>query len=644
MAKPGTRLRVIQAAFALGIAALLGRAAEIQLVRGARYAEMARSQRTQHVILPARRGNIYDRNGVPLASTQETFHVGIAPNELRDPRNDTRKIGSTLGISQREVERALKKRYAYFHGPFNSTRVTPLREMRGVHLTGEFARFYPDPKFARALLGRPAADGREADGIERVLDSVLAGKPGSAVVLRDGSGRQYESPSRLDAFPTAGGDVFLTIDADLQDIVERALADAIQRFRAGGGDIVVMDPRTGELLAVSSQSAEGGIPASAFTSPFEPGSTAKLFAAAALLALDRVRATDSVWGEGGKYKIPLRPTPITDDHPQGWMTLDEVIAVSSNIGIVKFASRLQHAEQFDMLRRFGFGAPTGVEFPSESPGILEPPHEWSGTTAAGLAMGYEIAVTPLQLAQAYAAIANDGLMLQPSLVKMIRGNDGKTVYTHAAEPVRRVVPAEIALQLREMLRGVVSLEGATGTTAALATYEVAGKTGTARRAGPNGQYIPGAYTASFASLFPAEHPQLVMVVKLDDPKGAYARLTAAPVTRSVLEQLLAAQTGSLDRTSLKGPAPVAPEPDPAVDAGSVPYVVAWPPAVTAPDSSRRVVPDVRGLTMRAAARRLHEEGLQVRVRGWGTVVSTSPAPGTRVQPGTSVQIIAEEKE
>jgi cell division protein FtsI (penicillin-binding protein 3) len=231
-------------------------------------------------------------------------------------------------------------------------------------------------------------------------------------------------------------------------------------------------------------------------------------------------------------------------------------------------------------------------------------------------------------------------MYQPTLVKVIRGNDGKVLYRHTAEPVRRVVSPQIAARLREMLRGVVSIEGATGTTAALATYEVAGKTGTSRRAGPNG-YIPGAYNASFASLFPADNPQLAMVVKLDDPKGSYARLTAAPVTRSVLEQLLAAQTGSLDRARLKGTAP-APVADPALDAGGVPYVLSWPPAPRDSATETRTVPDVRGMSIRAAARRLHREGLQTAVKGWGTVKFMNPDPGTVAKPGSSVELTAVE--
>lgn len=636
MAKPIVRLRVIQAGFALGMLAVLVRIIQVQLVHGARYARDAQNQRTERVELPARRGTIYDRRGVPLASTQERFHVGIAPNELRNPARDAREIATRLGIPRREVEGQLRRRYLYFHGPFSSASVQPLRAIHGVHLTPELIRFYPDPRMARSLLGRPAADGRAADGLERVLDTLLAGRPGRAVVLRDGRGRRYESPSRLDAFPVPGPDVYLTIDADLQDIVERALADAIRQYDAASGDVVVLDPRSGEVLAVASREPDGTASSSAFTSTFEPGSTAKLFAAAALLRHGRVSRSDSVYGEEGVYRVSGRT--ITDDHPEHYLTLHSAIAHSSNIGMVKFSSRLSPEELYQGLRSFGLGNYTGVEFPSESRGILPPPHQWSGVTGSSLPIGYEVSITPIQLAQAYAAIANDGVLLRPTLVREVRAADGTTIYRSRPEPVRRVVSPEVAAQLREMLRGVVDT-GGTGSTAGLATFAVAGKTGTARRAGPGG-YVSGQYTASFVSLFPADDPQLVMVVKLQDPRGAYARVTAAPVTRTVLQQLLGARSSTLDRSRLStAPAP----PDaPRLDDGMVPQVVSWPPSERPVERRPVPVPDVRGLSLRAAARRLHAEGLQVQVRGWGRVVSVNPAPGARVNPGSTVRVTAQE--
>lgn len=635
MARAIVRLRAVQIGLLAAVVTLVARAAQVQLVDGADHAAVARAQRTERVELPARRGAIYDRNGVPLALTRETYHVGVAPNELRDPDRDGAALARSLGLDRRRVSRALQKGYAYFHGPFTPTRVAAVRDVQGVHLGGELTRFHPDPEFARAVLGLPAAPGRPASGVERVLDTLLSGRPGSAVVLRDQFGRQVESPSRLGAFPERGRDVYLTLDVELQDIVERALADAIARLDAKGGDVVALNPRTGELLAVASRQADGQVPPSVFTSVFEPGSTAKLFAAAALLKYRAVAPTDSVWGEEGRYLLGRRA--IHDEHPRGWMTLEDAIRHSSNIAIVKLAARLTPEQQFTVLRDFGFGTPTGVEYPSESAGLLYHPHEWSGASPASLAMGYEVAVTVLQLAQAYAAIANDGVMLRPTLLHSVRTADGKEIYRHTPEPVRRVVSPEVARELRAMLRDVV-YDGGTGRTAALATYEVAGKTGTARRAGPGG-YEPGAYTASFASLFPADDPQIVMVVKLDDPAGAYARLTAAPLTRSMLSQILAARTSALDPGELGG-SPAAPGLAPAVDTGTVPYVVDWPLRSSTPATGERSVPDVVGLSVRRAAQKLHEVGLNVRVNGWGTVTRMQPSPGTALTLGAQVLLTA----
>ena len=631
MVRATLRLRAVQVAFALGVVVLVVRAAQVQLVDGAVYQRRARSQRTERVVLPPPRGGIYDRNRIPLALTQESFHVGVDPGELRNPATVAAVIARELALPLRSVQERFRRDYAYFHGPYNSSVVQPLRAIRGVYLTSELTRFHPNPDFARAVLGRPASPGRPASGIERVLDTLLTGRAGSAVVLRDQFGRRYESPARLDAFPLQGHEVYLTIDAEVQDIVERSLAEAIDRLEAAGGDVVVMDPRTGELLAVAALSADGSAPASVFTSVFEPGSTAKLFVAAALLRHDLVDPTDSVWGENGRLTIGTRV--IQDEHPEGWLTLRDVIRESSNIGIVKFATRLSSERHYGMLRDFGLGTPSGVEFPSESAGLLTRPSQWSSTTAASLAIGYEVAVTTLQLASAYAVIANDGILLQPTLLHRVRAPDGREIYRHRPEPVRRVMSAAIASELRSMLRDVVAEEG-TGSTAALVNYEVAGKTGTARRAGPGG-YIPGSHIANFASMFPADDPQLVMVVKLDDPRGTYASATAAPLTRSVLEQILAAQTRVLDFD----PIVASPLPGPPVDDGTVPYVLTWPIPPSVDQERERLVPDVVGLSLRVAARRLHQNGLRVRSLGWGRIDSVAPAPGVRVPPGTLITVI-----
>src|SRR4051812_36672994 len=632
MAKPLVRLRVVEIGLGLALVALVVRAGQVQLVKGRRYAASAAAQRTERVVLDARRGTLYDRHATAIALTQETYHVGVAPNELRDPKRDAATIARQLRLAPRDVEHAMQRRYAWFAGPFTGQEIQPIRALRGVHLEPILRRFYPSQDFARAVIGRLGDDGRGSGGggggLERLLDSLLAGTAGAAVVLKDREGREYESPARVIAAPVAGNDVVLTLDAELQEIAQRALDDAIDNMEADGGDVVMMDPATGEVLAVASRRADGSMRPSAFTDTFEPGSLAKIFAAAALIAYDRVRLTERVSGEGGRYRLPDRV--ITDEHPLPSLTLADAIRVSSNIALVKFSARLRPAEQYGMLRAFGLGAPTGIEFPAESPGRLRPPHEWSRPSAASLAIGYELAVTPIQLAAAYAAIANDGVLLQPTLIREVRSPNGTVRYRHYPEPVRRVVTADVAATLRDLLRGVVAA-GGTAERAALANFQLAAKTGTARRV-VAGRYAAGQYTASFAALFPADQPQLVVVMKIDNPqKGSYfAAQTAAPVTRSMLEQALAARTVALDRARLSNVAATpdhAPleEPD-----GVVPYVVPWP---YVPDSARaqpapdRTVPNVAGKTLRAAAGVLHRRGFQVVVKGWGIVHHTWPAAG-----------------
>jgi len=644
MAKPLVRLRVVEVGLAAALLALVVRAAQVQLVEGRRYAAAAKAQRTEHVVLDARRGALYDRHGTALALTQETYHLGIAPNELRDPARDIGTIVRQLHLPRADLERGLHRRYAWFAGPFTALEVQPLRSMRGAHLEPVLRRFYPSNEFARAVIGRVGEDGRGSGGggggLERLLDSLLAGTPGSAVVLKDREGREYESPARVIAEPVPGNDVVLTLDAELQEIAQRALDDAIDNMEADGGDVVMLDPATGEILAAASRRADGSMRPSAFTETFEPGSLAKIFAAAALITFDRVRPAERVSGEGGRYRLPDRV--VTDEHPLPSLTLADAIRVSSNIALVKFAARLQPDEQYGVLRAFGFGAPTGVEFPAESPGRLRPPREWSRPSSASLAIGYELAVTPIQLAAAYGAIANNGVLLEPTLIREIRTPNGFVRYRHYAQPVRRVVTPDVAAKLRDLLRGVVEA-GGTAERAALANFQLAAKTGTARRV-VAGHYAAGQYTASFAALFPADQPQLVVVMKIDNPqKGSYfAAQTAAPVTRSMLEQALAARTVALDRARLSNVATTADrvpleEPD-----GVVPYVVAWPyvsdSSAAQPD---RMIPNVTGRPLREAARALHARGFHVVVKGWGIIHHTWPAAGEHAAAGSTVTMFAE---
>src|SRR3954453_14170021 len=649
MAKPSARIAAIQFGFAVGVALILGRAAQLQIVDHERWSAEASRTRTAREVLPARRGALYDRNGVPFAITQEFYHVGIAPNELTDRGAAFRLLVRSLAVSDPALDRDFRARkpWIYLHGPFNATQVQPLRAVKGIHLEGEFQRFYPARELARPVIGGLGERGTGAAGLELSLDSLLTGRPGEAVFLKDRAGRGYESPSRLIREPVAGRDVVLTLDAELQEIAERGLDEAIAQMDADGGDVVFLDSRNGELLALASRQASGSNRPSTFTDPFEPGSTAKLFTAAALLTLDRVADNDAVFAEGGTWRMPItssgRTRVITDAHRStGNLTLARTIQVSSNIGMAKFSSRLSPEEQYEMLRDFGFGTPTGAEFPSESRGRLGRPDTWEPMyTRASVAMGYEFGVTPVQLGAAYAAIANDGVLLAPSLVREIRSPAGVPIYRHQPEPVRRVVTAAVAERLREFLREAAG-EGGTGEEAQLVNYTVLGKTGTAVRF-QNGRYVQGTYTASFAALFPADDPQLVVIVKIDNPRGKYyGGLTAAPVTRTMLQQALASRRIALDHASLPRTSTAAPEPLPQSGEGTARRVVlSWP--YEAPDTLERTrdVPEVAGRPVRQATLALHRSGFRVTLHGMGRVSRTLPAAGDKLAGGATVTVWAQ---
>ena len=639
MLKAPSRLTLISSGFALAALAVVGRSAQLQLLQRARWQDRAAAQQTTRVALPARRGTLFDRNGVALAISRETFGIGVAPRDLDDEAEAAMLLARAMERPAAEVAARLAEGRVWVEwpGPFTWSAVATVKNLRGVHLTRRLERFYPREGLAPRLIGRLDPRGRGGSGLERSLDSLLAGRAGNAIMLRDERGRLYPAPSRPAAEPIDGADVVLTLDAELQEIAERALTRAVSDARASGGDVVILQPKTGEVLALASIRHSGGGAVGAISDPYEPGSTAKIFAAAALLATGKATPHDSVFAEHGTWVVPGR-TPIHDVHPEGMLSLADVIRVSSNIGISKLGARLTPAEQFGTLRDFGFGVQTGIEFPQESPGRLRRPAQWTGPSAAALAMGYELSVTPLQLACAYGALANGGVLVEPTLVREVRESGGAVRWSHQQRPVRRVVSKEVAAQLSHMLLGVV--EEGTGRRASLGTYAVAGKTGTSRH-NVGGRYESGRFYASFVGYFPATDPQLVLLVKIDDPVGDYfGGGTAAPATRTILEAALATPAVTLDRARLsRRLAPAAPEVAAQTTAAEA-VTISWPLPRRTPAGAppQREVPDVSGESLRAAARELHRAGFQVRVTGWGEVTGTSPAAGARADSGTTVVV------
>jgi len=658
-----SRVGVVHGAFVLFAIALVGRAAWVQLGQADRWRARATGQQTVQTEIPATRGAILDAAGTVLVESRPLVRLDIAPTEVKRPGDlvtALRRIGVPGDFIRRAVDR--DRKWVELPGRFLTTDIEDLLAMRGVHSRPVIERVPPATDGLRRLLGTVDRDGKAVGGMEAALDGALRGTPGRTVLVRTGRSGALSSPEERYEPPAPGRTAVLTLHQGLQDIAERALADAIASMHAKGGDIVVLDPHTGEIRALASRRARADASgATALTEPYEPGSTIKPFIAAALLERGRVRLDEVVNTYDGTWK--LRGRTITDLHRARRMTFAEVIQYSSNIGIVQFADRLSAGEEYETLRDAGFGLSTGVPYPSESSGRLRPVDEWSGVSHASLAMGYELSVTPLQLALAYGAIANGGELMEPMLVKELRRDDGKVVYESERRVVRRIMSVETARTIRGLLREVVSSGTATGAN--LTTYELAGKSGTARRVAANGQgYEAGSYTASFVGIFPADKPQLVILVKLDDPEGAYyGGKIAAPVTKAVLEMAIAARDGALDARTLTGPrvqvattreaiaaettvteaVRAAEESAAAAAQPNAPYVVEL--GAKAEKAKRvvtaRPVPDVRGMATRRAVHELHRAGFRVSLVRTEGRSETSPAAGTVLPAGTTIRLAAQ---
>jgi cell division protein FtsI (penicillin-binding protein 3) len=664
------RIAVVHLVLGVFAAAIVVRAAQVQVWQGKQWQAKATRQHVAASSVPAPRGLILDASGVPLAESRERVQLSISTPEIRDPKKLAREL-KRAGLDASWLARLNdpKRKWVQLPGSFVPNDVASVVSMRGVYSTPVGERVYAASGGAQRIIGHANPQGEGTDGIELMLDTLLRGTKGTVSLVKDVRGRRFESPDELSADPLPGHTVSLTINGSLQAITDQALGNAVARMNADGGDIVVLDPNTGEIRAMASRRRDPlATAATAIIEPYQPGSTLKPFTAAALLARGKARVDEVIETYNGTYKTFGRT--IHDVHTAPRLSLADVIRFSSNVGIVRFSERLTPREQYESLRDFGFGSPTGIPYPGEAGGRLRPPSGWSKQSPASLAMGYEISVTPLQLALAYASIANGGELLEPQLVKEVRDLDGKVVYSSTRRVVRRVLTPQGAAQLRGLLTGVV--DSGTAKDAEMSTFAVGGKSGTVRGMS-KGRYVAGSYTASFVGLFPAENPQYVIIVKLDNPKGSYyGGKTAAPVSKVVLEAAIAARDAAIDRNALtrrrtepvfasrdSGPRSAADSEKPrqvTVAAGSVdevgadslrdpgerasvPFIVSLADRPRSPAAPIRVrpIPDVRGLPLRAAVLTLHESGFRVQVVAGGAGI-TVPEAGTSLRTGSIVRL------
>jgi cell division protein FtsI (penicillin-binding protein 3) len=645
MAKPTARLAFLQVVLGLGAVAVVGRAFAVQVVQHDAWSARARERDVREREVTARRGGIFDRDLIPLAATYEAYHVQVAVNELEDVAEARRVLQRSLELSPAQVARQFRGPYPYFDGPFDAVQVQPLRNMRGIHLTRLLGREHPMGDLARPLVGRTDREtGRGIEGLELGFDTLLTGKPGMERVLVDGGGRLVPIPGTSVVEPTPGFDLVLTIDHELQGIAEGALDRAVDHYGALGGDVVILDVFSGEVLAIASLRTGPGQQAptpsmSAIVEPVDPGSTAKIFTAGALIALGQ--DTGAYSGEGGEWLMPVSSTStrlIRDTHREdGMLTLAQTIQVSSNIVISKFAMRLTGDEQYTMLRAFGFGTQPGTGFPSETPGTLRLPSTSANLrfTQPSWAQGYEFNASALQTAAAYAAIANGGTLLAPTLLREVRRGT-ETVWRHRPDTVRQVITPEVSAELLEYLR-LAADSGGTGEGAQLDRWEVLGKTGTAKL-DPNRTEYRGA----FAGIFPGNSPRFVVFVMIDRPtrNGYYGGIVAAPIVRNMLVQALALPDSPLQPGRLHDPAPRRPVPVRAAAALPVRRVVLPLTSDTTVSRAAIAVPELAGWRVRDGLYAVHQRGLKARVVGTGAIVRTEPAAGDSVPPGTVLTVFA----
>jgi cell division protein FtsI (penicillin-binding protein 3)/stage V sporulation protein D (sporulation-specific penicillin-binding protein) len=527
-----SRIRLLLLATLVVFGGLLARAAWIATVRAAPLAAMATAQTKATVPLPAGRGAIFDAVGTPLALGEQATTVYVDPSAVTQPRAEAVTAARILGLKRGAVLRALNTKGTHFvyverKAPPDKASLLAKRNLPGFHFYGEERRVYPQDSVAAQVLGYAGVDNNGLAGLELELNSELTGVPGQETILRDPFGRTLDVQNVQPA--KQGKDVFLTIDHRIQANAEQVLKATVAKFHAKDATAIVIDPRTGGVLAMA---MEPGYNANNFSNidssretnhavsdVYEPGSVFKVVTVGGALADHLVTPHTSFLLP---YSIHVADRVVHDAEvrPTERMTVAQILQRSSNVGAVTIArTKLGETRLKEWIKRFGFGQQTGIDFPGESAGLL--PSYWSGSTIGNVPIGQGISVTAIQLASVYAAIANHGLWIQPHLVDHVQG------VSTPAPPRRRILPSAVDRQLLAMLKGVVSDAG-TGAAAEIPGYTVAGKTGTAQKPGPHG-YMAGQYDATFVGMVPARSPRVVVLVTVDEPRGAYyGGVVAAP--------------------------------------------------------------------------------------------------------------------
>ncbi|MGD0337314.1 MAG: penicillin-binding transpeptidase domain-containing protein [Bacteroidota bacterium] len=674
---------------------VLARLVKIQVLDSSKYQEIAKRQYEVKVSIPAIRGGIYDRNGNVLVSNTRMVSYAADPKIIGDDINHVAEVFA--GVFQKPASVYINKlqtpkRFVWLERrvPPNQARRIAIDEIEGVVELDEPQRLYHYDDLAGQILGVTNIDNVGLSGIELQFDKVLKGTDGFVIMQRDGLGRKRPSVDYPRIDPIDGNNVTLTIDFTFQSVVQEELKRGVEANNANGGIAVMLQPKTGEVLAMAtypavkpndiSEEDTNKIRNRPLTDMFEPGSTFKIVVASAALEEKLHRPADRINAEGGVYKTSGRT--IRDTHGYRMLTFQEGMEYSSNIVMAKISDDVGSEKLFRYARDFGFGIPTGIELPGEIGGQLKKPAQWSKTTLNTMAYGYEVGVTPIQIASAYAAVANGGELMKPFIIRKAADKNGNVLFERTPEKIRKVISQETAQTLTSFFEGVV--ERGTGKDVKINGVRIAGKTGTASKLGPGG-YSKDDYVASFVGFFPVEDPQVVLLVMIDRPHSGqyYGGMVSGPVFRAIAERIInlsdpqphpeiykhyARQQSNGERVTVpdvrylgidlassmcrsaglavqytgSGNIVASQNPAAAVEAArndKVQLVLAEPQRVT----NKKIIntPDLRGLSIRRAVNALKLEGLDAVVNGNGIVIRQAPTPGEIIRQGNYVQFWCE---
>jgi cell division protein FtsI/penicillin-binding protein 2 len=627
------RLVVLAAGIGAVFMVLTARLFQLQIVQHAHLSQLAFRQQERTIEVQPARGRIFDRLGRPLALNREVRSFYAVPAEVQDPGGTAGRLAGALGLSAPRLEQRLRSRktFVWIKRKAADAAASQVLAMSlpGIHALKETERVYPEGRLACHVLGFVGLDNQGLAGVELKLDREIRGQSGWVRIARDARGQALPATTRIHKASHPGLDVYLTLDKVLQHIAERELALGLERSGAKGGSALILDPRSGEILALANQpdfdpNHFNRFPAGtrrnrAISDMYEPGSTFKLVTLAAALEERVVNENDLIDCEQGQASFS--GLVVRDHEPRGLISVRDVLAYSSNIGAVKIGYKVGAEKLARYAQAFGFGRPTQVDLPGEVSGLLRPFREWRRWTAVSVPFGQGVAVTTLQMAAAYAAVANDGLRVKPWIVKELRRPDDLKTYSNQPLPQERVVSAQTAARLRALLE--VAVRQGTGVEADLQPYSIAGKTGTAQKSlARGGGYDPVNHIASFIGFFPAEKPQYLIAVMMDEPRGLqWGGLVAGPVFREITRQLVA----------YAGLPP---------HSGKV-YTL------TAPNNPQRIegvggtrkVPEITGLPAVDAEARLRQAGLRAcRVGSGGRVLGQRPSAGFHTNADSPVML------